>query len=279
MDPSRFDSLARRLTGRLGRRTALHTVGAGLAALALKPAPVSTVDAKGNKKKQKRKEKEKRICRNKFGPGLGTFCRGVGCFDLQTDPAHCGGCNNACAAGQTCVNGSCTTPGCTPNCAGQACGAPNGCGDICTVGSCPAGQTCSNDGVCVAGNCNPACGYNLTCQGSTCVPQPNRCPAPFICSGFGGDAPYCGDVAGLGGVVGTCGCYRSTEGNNVCVNESDADGDDIEFTDLISCTSSQFCRERLGFHWYCRAVATSGTGLTCGSTVGRCWPTCDSPAI
>jgi hypothetical protein len=283
MDPTRFDSLTRTLTSRVGRwptrRSVLHTVGGGLIALALKPAP--DAHGKGNKKKQKRKEKERKICQKKFGPGLGTFCRGsagTGCFDLLTDPAHCGGCATVCVAGQTCVGGRCTNPStCTPNCAGKACGADNGCGDICTTGSCPSGKTCSNDGVCVTGTCNPACGYNTTCQNGSCVSQANRCPTAFTCSSFGGEAPVCGNVAGPGGNVGPCGCYRSTEGNNVCVNQTDADGDDIEYIDLVPCSTSQDCRVSRGFNWYCRSVNTTGTGQTCGSTVGRCWPSCDNP--
>lgn len=285
MDPTRFDSLTRTLISQTWRGTTrrgvLHAVGGGLVAMALRQTPDAS--GKGSKGKQKRKEKERKICKKKFGPGLGTFCRGgagTGCFDLLTDPAHCGGCATVCATGQTCVGGRCTNPGtCTPNCAGKACGAADGCGDICTAGSCPAGQTCNNDGECVVGSCNPACGYNTTCQNGSCVAQANHCPAPFICSAFGGEAPYCGDVVGPGGVVGACGCYRTTEGNNVCVNQTDADGDDINYTDLVPCNTSQDCREGPGFNWYCRAVTTNGTGLTCGSTVGRCWPSCDSPAV
>jgi hypothetical protein len=35
-------------------------------------------------------------------------CPGVGCTDTNIDPANCGGCNNACAIGQSCVAGTCT---------------------------------------------------------------------------------------------------------------------------------------------------------------------------
>lgn len=39
----------------------------------------------------------------------GEMCCGVdiGCIDVSSDPNHCGDCNNACAQGQTCVNGAC----------------------------------------------------------------------------------------------------------------------------------------------------------------------------
>lgn len=283
MDPTRFDSLTRTLISWVGqrpsRRQALRLLSGGLVALALKP--ISEASAKGNKNKQKKKDKQRKVCQNKFGPGLGTFCQRMGCFDLLTDPAHCGGCFNVCAAGQTCAGGRCTGPSttCTPNCAGKACGADNSCGSICTTGSCPTGQTCRGDGACIGGGCNPACGYNTTCQNGLCVPATTQCPAPFVCSGGGGEAPGCGDVVGPGGVVGRCGCYRSTEGNNICVNETDAEGDDISFVDLVPCTTSQDCREGPGLHWFCRAVTTNGSGQTCGSSVGRCWPECDSPAV
>lgn len=47
-------------------------------------------------------------------PIVGAECRegltrcGELCVDLQSDPQHCGACNNACAAGQACVAGMCT---------------------------------------------------------------------------------------------------------------------------------------------------------------------------
>lgn len=65
------------------------------------------------------------------------------CVDLATDPAHCGACGNACAAGETCQGGVCTGS-CTPSCDGRQCG-DDGCG-----GSC--GQ-CGGDGRCRGGRC------------------------------------------------------------------------------------------------------------------------------
>ncbi len=35
---------------------------------------------------------------------------GSTCRNVQVDPSHCGGCDRACASGQTCVAGVCTTP-------------------------------------------------------------------------------------------------------------------------------------------------------------------------
>jgi hypothetical protein len=35
-------------------------------------------------------------------------CCGAGCVDVSSDPAHCGACGHACAAGQSCQSGTCT---------------------------------------------------------------------------------------------------------------------------------------------------------------------------
>lgn len=243
MDPARFDSLTRVLISRIGpwptRRSVLRAVGGGLFALALKSAPDAR--GKGNQKRKQRK-KQRKICKKKFGPGKGTFCRGsagTGCFDLLTDPAHCGGCATACAAGQTCLGGQCTTPGCESD---------------------------------------ADCGHNTRCQSGSCVALANHCPTAFTCTGFGGEPPNCGSV--LGGEPGTCGCYRSTEGNHVCVSLVDAFEEgfpEFDYHDLLACNTSQECKASQGPRWYCRAVAMTSNGLTCGSTVGRCWPVCDNP--
>ncbi len=119
------------------------------------------------------------------------------------------------------------------------------------------------------GGCTPECGFNTVCQNGTCVPAANHCPAPFTCPDpFGGPAPVCGSTAGGG----TCACYTSTEGNNICVNN------DVDYKTLTTCTSTQQCRDTVGFHFYCKAVHTSPSGKICGSDVGRCFPECDNRA-
>src|SRR5687768_3735270 len=35
---------------------------------------------------------------------------------------------------------------CSPNCKGKSCGASDGCGGVCSAGSCPAGTTCGGGG-------------------------------------------------------------------------------------------------------------------------------------
>jgi hypothetical protein len=66
------------------------------------------------------------------------------CADLATNPAHCGACSNACAAGERCIAGQCRgflyASGC------WECGDGNEYPVCCTVGSdklcLPAGTAC-----------------------------------------------------------------------------------------------------------------------------------------
>ncbi|MDB4928975.1 MAG: putative neutral zinc metalloprotease, partial [Myxococcaceae bacterium] len=70
-----------------------------------------------------------------------------------TNPAHCGGCGRACAAGQTCQTGACVA---------SACGAG--------LTSCPGGA-CRDLTIDPAncGACNRACGAGQVCNASSCV--------------------------------------------------------------------------------------------------------------
>lgn len=45
-----------------------------------------------------------------------TTCSTTVCANLDSDPQHCGGCNHACGAGQTCVKGACSCPPGTLRC-------------------------------------------------------------------------------------------------------------------------------------------------------------------
>jgi hypothetical protein len=87
------------------------------------------------------------------------FCAGA-CVDTKTTPAHCGGCNMACAADQLCQGGQCA---CSPgqmNCSGS-------CVDLQTsskaCGAC--GNACAPDEVCMAGKCHAPLGED-GCSGS-----------------------------------------------------------------------------------------------------------------
>lgn len=119
-------------------------------------------------------------------------CKGT-CVDIQTDSSHCGSCKNACAAGQTCESGVCTTP--APVCTtGSQCGnpincGPDGAGCFCVTGtsgvtscayddgcsSCTQDSECTDQpgGICEIGSCCPqgACFYTQT---SCLNPQAKR---------------------------------------------------------------------------------------------------------
>lgn len=310
MDPTQFDDLTRALsagsTRTPTRRSVLATLAAGVAALG---GLVADTEARKRKRKCRGANKDKTFC-----PGAG--CKDVTsdpahcgiCFRAcaadqtcetgrctggagpcvpQCAGAVCGaddGCGGRCFAGscpdgQTCGGGGepnvCGT-GCTPSCDDKQCGS-DGCNGSC--GDCPDGQICRDNGTCIpqqGGGCDPACGFNQVCENDTCVPAPNRCSPGFVCSGFGGDPPACGNVAGA--PDGTCGCVPSTEGNTVCINQTDSDGDFLQADQFVTCTTSQQCRDTVGFHFYCRKPLQNENGLFCGESVGRCWPECDNPS-
>ncbi len=71
------------------------------------------------------------------------------CFDLGSDPKHCGACDRECGAGETCVDAEC------------ACPARNQCGDACIDTS-----TTSTD----CGACGHDCG-GAACREGLCEPE------------------------------------------------------------------------------------------------------------
>jgi hypothetical protein len=103
-------------------------------------------------------------CTHPSGGAPGACCNGS-CADLSADPNNCGKCGNACQAGQSCVAGQCT--GCTT---GQTL-----CGGICTDtqidakncgacgNSCGSGQSCQK-GVCLCSSNGCCCGANQQCN-------------------------------------------------------------------------------------------------------------------
>jgi YD repeat-containing protein len=126
-------------------------------------------------------------CGSSDGCG-GTCCTGSGCGALSCPICQTlNSCGSACVAtsgGTVCTtssgfNGSCQGGACvcTPNCSGQPCGSPDGCGGTCCTGSGCTAQTC--------GNCQTA---STTC-GGTC----NNLPSTTVCSAASGclQAAYC----------------------------------------------------------------------------------------
>lgn len=104
-------------------------------------------------------------------PDTGIVCRmgtnrcGTGCADYTSDRRNCGGCGQACAAGQVCTDSACVCQAGSTLCEGRcvttatdptACGA---CGTVCTTGQ-----------VCELGQCKASCtlGVSTRC-GDSCV--------------------------------------------------------------------------------------------------------------
>jgi hypothetical protein len=108
----------------------------------------------------------------------------TGCFDLSSDPMHCGMCNHTCGQG-TCVSGHCMCSGTQVACGGGGCADLSS--DPMNCGMC--GRDCGN-GTCVSGACVCAAG-DVNCPGQGCVTLASdkqncgmcgrRCQGPMNC--------------------------------------------------------------------------------------------------
>ena len=146
---------------------------------------------------------------------------GTECVDVSSNPSHCGACNTACAAAQSCVNSQCTCQAgltlCSDACvnlqsdgnncgvcgtvcqAGQLCSAGT-CGTTCTVaGQTACGASCVNlmSDTLNCGACDTACGAGQLCTNGAC-----SCPTGLtLCSGACIDTAANVDNCGACGVV------------------------------------------------------------------------------
>jgi hypothetical protein len=237
------------------------------------------------------------------------LCDGV-CTDTSTDALHCGSCDNRCADGQVCAQGSCATL-CFDTCDGQCvdldvdpnhCGACNvvcNAGEVCSDGLC--GSSCSNSltacsGSCVnlefdpnhCGGCNVVCAAPALCSvgscGTTCVGGTLQCGN--VCVDPDNDPEHCGNcsticaeglVCSLGECSGTCNGGTTLCGES-CV-DTDLDPDHCGACDQ-PCAADQVCSGGL-----CASVC--GGDLTkCGNqcvdtevdpaNCGECGETCGS---
>jgi hypothetical protein len=82
--------------------------------------------------------------------------------------------------------------------------------------------------------------------GGTTVPK-DQCPVSAKTN-----APICGNDPD-----GACDCHRSTEGNNFC------GGHIATCASLRPCTSTQDCRDSVGFHFVCQAADGGACGQVC----------------
>lgn len=113
----------------------------------------------------------------------GEIACGGRCIDPDTDPANCGGCGQACADGQPCVNGACS--GCP---AGQEELDNGSCAEVCDPGrqNCPFRCFCSNE---TPGPFNFYCTQGILSQ--LCFDS-SECPPGSGCFSFR-CAPLCGE--------------------------------------------------------------------------------------
>jgi hypothetical protein len=137
----------------------------------------------------------------------------VACGDVCTtlgDDAHCGSCDNACAQGQHCGNGSCFT---CPADASNYCPSANG------------GGSCSNlttDNL-NCGWCGHQCAFGDTCTNGSCVSPQGACSqgqvaCGDVCTTLGDDA-HCGSCDNACAQGQHCGngyCYPN--GGGSCSN-------------------------------------------------------------
>ena len=180
------------------------------------------------------------------------------CVNTSNNGDHCGGCNNACEDGKTCVNSLCTGPGacdgadeeiCNNTCVntsnnGDHCGGCNNpcpSGESCVDGSCLSGEECTGTGMevcddtCVntltnaahCGGCNNACGGGATCQAGSCTCGSGLAYCAGECVNTDSNPDHCG--ACLNACIGEQGCYN---GNCVTPYPESCDGVDSDFDGL-----------------------------------------------
>ena len=227
-------------------------------------------------------------CNGPCAPGF-SACNGS-CVDEQTDPNHCGACNNVCTA----------PPGATPECSAGACTssclAPDlTCGTACVdpltdpnnCGTCANKCTAPSNGTpeCSSGACTFVCTTPDTKCGSACVntqTDPNNCGA---CANVCGTVPNGTSVCSSGACGATCNTGFSTCGGsmlcgiNLQTNTSDcgACGNVCPtFPNGTAVCSSGSCSETCN-----TGFATCGGSILCGknletdpSNCGACGNVC-----
>lgn len=179
MDGNRFDALTATLGSRTPRRSLVSVLA--ISAMAL---PVASVEARRKKRKKKTCKPPARKC-------------GKLCLEVLSDPANCGSCGRVCAAGEGCVDGTCTLqcpPGqnpCDAECISEnSCCANSECDSTgeCTVAACLE-NTCTvlnrpDATSCELGECrNGAC--------TTCIARRDACLGDSQCCGYTLGGIYC----------------------------------------------------------------------------------------
>lgn len=230
-------------------------------------------------------------------PGL-TICAGA-CWDIQTDPTHCGGCFTQCSGGNICKDGNCVPP-CDPGL--------TLCGGVCV-------DTNTDEAHC--GGCNkPQCPANYLCQSGACVIDCGTFTScvPGTCTDTKTDDKHCGNcqtdctTSGKicsGGVCqlncsfpytfcnGSCvnyanddancnGCGHACAASEACINsictklvENCQNGVDDDRDGKVDCADTDCgaytCAAPPAAGWTGPVAVwsgTSGTGPSCGSSGG-----------
>jgi hypothetical protein len=167
MDAQQFDTLARILALGVSRRAALTGLLGILATFTLRPR-VESAGKKGKKRKKCRGNKTKCGHGCCLTTGAEPDCcpsgKGKRCTNLDSDPANCGSCGNACAAGKVCVRGLCW--------------------DLCPEASgCFGAKLCNTNDLCVEINGVAVCAVGGNCFALTdCSTDPTICPAGSACA-------------------------------------------------------------------------------------------------
>jgi hypothetical protein len=155
------------------------------------------------------------------------------CVNLESNPAHCGGCDTPCGAGLICAGGACVSPcGSLSNCGGNCVNEQN---DPNNCGGCAAASlfyTCPPTATCVAGECQCPAG-NTMCDDAQRLPvcvdietDPNNC---------GG----CGNVCSSGSCnAGSC-CTGCASPNVCCASSVPGTSSAIAESCTSACSAGQ----------------------------------------
>ena len=110
-----------------------------------------------------------------------TMCQ-ASCVNTNSNPANCGGCGKACATGQVCDNGMCSSS--------------------CSAGAMVCGASCAMVATDAAhcGNCTTSCRTDQACSAGACV-----CPqGTSLCNGVCAASCTSGGTGGAAGMVNAC---------------------------------------------------------------------------
>ncbi|HEU4535355.1 MAG TPA: FG-GAP-like repeat-containing protein, partial [Polyangiaceae bacterium] len=126
------------------------------------------------------------------------------CTQIATDPANCGACGRACAAGQACLAGACVDP-CPSGACAEVCAPPF---EACGAGTCADLRNDPSN----CGACGRACPEGDFCAAGACVPRAG-CAAPLTSCDVGG-AELCADLRSDPSNCGGCG--NACPGGQLC---------------------------------------------------------------